>query len=107
MIGKTLTENMPSTEDVLHALGLQVWFRYEKYREEFAAEDVVIAIDETPVGVFVELEGGEAHITRLAEALGRGRAEYVTDSYRELFVAAREARRISGEHMIFPAVPAT
>ena len=35
---------------ILHELGLHVWFRYEKYREEFAAEDVVIAIDETPVG---------------------------------------------------------
>jgi adenylate cyclase class 2 len=104
---ETVVGDGPALLAILHALGLHVWFRYEKYREEFAAEDVVIAIDETPVGVFVELEGGEAHIARLAEALGRGRAEYITDSYRELFVAAREARRISGEHMTFPAVPAT
>ena len=31
---------------ILHELGLRVWFRYEKYREEFAAEDVIIAVDE-------------------------------------------------------------
>ena len=43
---------------VLEELGLHVWFRYEKYREEYAAEDVTIAIDETPVGTFVEIEGG-------------------------------------------------
>ena len=49
---------------ILNELGLHVWFRYEKYREEFAAEDVVIAIDETPVGTFVEIEGGEEHIHR-------------------------------------------
>jgi adenylate cyclase class 2 len=38
---------------VLCELGLHIWFRYEKYREEFAYEDVIVAIDETPVGVFV------------------------------------------------------
>ena len=33
---------------VFEQLGLHVSFRYEKYREEFAAEDVTIALDETP-----------------------------------------------------------
>src|SRR5215218_3538047 len=69
---------------VLEELGLHVWFRYEKYREEFAAEDVTIAIDETPVGTFVEIEGGEEHIHRTAAALGRSARDYITDSYRTL-----------------------
>ena len=71
---------------VLEELGLHVWFRYEKYREEYAAEDVTIAIDETPVGTFVEIEGGDRGITEMAEALGRRPGDYLLDSYRALFV---------------------
>src|SRR5690606_6615811 len=71
---------------ILGELGLRVWFRYEKYREEFAVGDVVIAIDETPIGVFVEIEGSEAHIDQTAAALGRTRADYITASYRALFL---------------------
>ena len=55
---------------VFEELGLHVWFRYEKYREEYAAEDATIAIDETPVGTFVEIEGGEDAILKMTEAIG-------------------------------------
>jgi adenylate cyclase class 2 len=70
---------------VLEELGFHIWFRYQKYREEFAFDEVVIAIDETPVGTFVELEGGDRGIVEVAEALGRGPADYLLDSYRSLF----------------------
>ena len=53
----------------LEALGYNVWFRYQKYREEFALNDVVIAIDETPMGVFVEIEGGEPGIVDVTRGL--------------------------------------
>ena len=49
---------------ILEELGFQVWFRYEKYREEFTLEDVIVAVDETPMGTFVEIEGSERGITR-------------------------------------------
>ena len=86
---------------VLEEIGLHVWFRYEKYREEFAHEDVIVAIDETPVGVFVEIEGGEQGIASMAGALGRTPADYILDSYRGLFLQNREACGLTGADMVF------
>ena len=71
---------------ILEELGFQIWFRYQKYREELALEDVIVAIDETPVGTFVEIEGGERSIAVFAGALGRTPGDYLVESYRSLFV---------------------
>jgi adenylate cyclase class 2 len=87
---------------VLEELGLHVWFRYEKYREEYAAEDVTIALDETPVGTYVEIEGGERGIEAMARALGRSASDFILDSYRGLFIQYRETHDTSGTHMVFP-----
>jgi adenylate cyclase class 2 len=89
---------------ILHELGLRVWFRYEKYREEFSAEDVIIAIDETPVGTFVEVEGGEEHIHRTAAALGKSPDDYLTDSYRTLFVHHCREHGLDASDMIFASI---
>jgi adenylate cyclase class 2 len=70
---------------IFEELGFEVWFRYEKYREEFTLEDVIVAVDETPIGVFVEIEGSERGIAAMAEAIGRRQDDYVLDSYRGLF----------------------
>ena len=90
---------------ILESLGMHIWFRYEKYREEFEADDVVMTVDETPVGVFVELEGGEAAIHATARALGRTPADYHTDSYRLLFLQHRDAHGLTGHDMVFAGLP--
>lgn len=87
---------------VFEEMGLHVWFRYQKYREEYSADDVVIALDETPVGTFVELEGGEDAIVATAQALGRTPSDFIVDSYRSLFVAHRSAAGLTGGDMVFP-----
>jgi adenylate cyclase, class 2 len=88
---------------VFGALGMHVWFRYEKYREEFAHEDVIVAIDETPVGIFVEIEGSEQGIAGMTVALGRTAADYIVDSYRSLFLQRREELGLTGPNMVFDA----
>ena len=86
---------------VFEELGFHVWFRYEKYREEFCHEEVIVAIDETPVGVFVELEGSEPGITTMATLLGRRPEDYILDSYRGLYLKHRDAAGLKGPDMVF------
>jgi adenylate cyclase class 2 len=86
---------------VLEELGFHIWFRYQKYREEFAHEDVTVALDETPVGTFVEIEGSEHGIHEMAAALARQPADYVLDSYRGLFVKHCERLGLPVTDMLF------
>lgn len=98
---ETVIGDGEAAQRVLEELGLRVWFRYEKYREEYAAADVTVAIDETPVGTFVEIEGSEQGIHAMARALGRGEADFIRDSYRTLFAQYREAHGVASAHMVF------
>lgn len=74
---------------VFAELGFTPRFRYQKYRTELALADLTVAIDETPIGVFVELEGAEASIADAARRMGRTTDDYVLASYRRLFLDAR------------------
>jgi adenylate cyclase, class 2 len=89
--------------DIFGRLGFHVWFRYQKYREEFAVDDVIVAVDETPVGVFVEIEGGDRGIHGVAGALGRGPGDYMLDSYRRIYVTECASRGVRPSHMLFDA----
>jgi adenylate cyclase, class 2 len=86
---------------VFEELGLQVWFRYQKYREEYSHQDVIVAIDETPVGVFVELEGTEQGIVEMTAALGRTPSDYILQSYYSLFTQQRARLGMACTDMLF------
>ena len=88
---------------VLHELGLQAWFRYQKFREEYEAPGVVIALDETPVGIYMEIEGSEEGILTVTDALGRSPADFILDSYRGLFLAFAQAHNLDARDMLFEA----
>lgn len=98
---ETVVGDGPALLQMFEELGFRVWFRYQKYREEFALDDVIVAVDETPLGTFIELEGGEGGIAGMAEALGRGPADYLLDSYRGLFEQDCEQRGVPLSDMLF------
>jgi adenylate cyclase class 2 len=86
---------------IFEELGFVPRFRYQKYREEYRLDGVIIAIDDTPIGVFVELEGEEVAIGAAAARLGRGPSDYVLASYRTLFVEHRQASGLPDGDMVF------
>ena len=86
---------------LLEAVGFTVTWRYQKYREEFERDGTIIAIDETPCGVFVELEGEEADVTALAAALGRTVDDYIAWSYRNLWEQQCQSLGVPVGDMVF------
>ncbi len=79
-----------SAVEILRALGFEVIFRYEKYRAEYADPDGkgLATVDETPIGVFMELEGEPEWIDRTARRLGFDESDYITETYAELYLGA-------------------
>ena len=93
---------------IFEGLGMSGWFRYEKFRTTFRlpaskawARGLLIELDETPIGTFVELEGPASAIDWAARELGYSKRDYVLKNYLTLYV--EECRR-KGEqpvHMLF------
>ena len=88
---------------VLERLGYQPGFRYEKYRTKFSAPDEagLITVDETPIGVFLELEGAKDWIDRAGGLLGFPPAAFVTASYPSLYREHRARNPGAGPDMVF------
>jgi adenylate cyclase class 2 len=79
---------------ILGGLGFRQWFRYEKFRTTYrlpGIKNLKLEVDETPIGVFLELEGPRREIDCAAERLGFSREEYINKSYGELFMERRGA----------------
>jgi adenylate cyclase class 2 len=92
-------------ELVLDRLGFKPRFRYEKYRTKFAAspsEPGIVTIDETPIGVFLELEGPADWIDQTANRLGFSNAEYCTASYVALYKEYLRSHEDAPINMLFP-----
>ncbi len=89
----------------LAELGLQPVFRYEKRRTPWRFGDParpLVVIDETPIGLFAEIEGSESEIRGLASELGVEESEFLPESYAALYFAARGEDPSLPADMVFP-----
>jgi adenylate cyclase, class 2 len=86
---------------ILNRIGMQVHFRYQKYRQEFTLDGVHVAVDETPIGFFVELEGSKETIRNLAQRLGFEESQFISLSYYALYVEHCRNKGIVPRFMVF------
>jgi len=94
---------------IFEGLGMRGWFRYEKYRTTYKlpatkswARDLLIEVDETPIGTFVELEGPPAAIDRAATELGYSKRDYILTNYLALYAEDCRRKGQQPQNMLFP-----
>ncbi len=88
----------------LRSLGLRPGFRYDKIRSTFRLRrlpSLAIELDETPAGIFLELEGLPHDIDRAARALGYSSRDYYRGTYWDVYVADCRRRGITPRNMVF------
>ena len=88
-------------EQIFKAVGLKPGFVYEKYRAEWTDGRGNVVLDETPIGNLAEIEGKPAWIDSTAEALGIGKAQYITKNYMDLFREWKEQTGSEAANMTF------
>jgi len=85
---ETAVDEADAVHAILRNLGYRPTFRYQKYRETWTYREQEIEIDETPIGVFIEIEGDAAGIHAVAAELGFSPSDYIAESYVGLFFAS-------------------
>lgn len=89
--------------DILQRLGYRPVWRYEKYRTEYRQERGagMATLDETPIGVFLELEGSSRWIDRTARGMGFTHDRYILASYARLYLDSVKKRGGKSGDMVF------
>jgi len=89
--------------EIILRLGFRPVFRYQKYRTEYKQplRAGVATLDETPIGVYLELEGQPAWIDRTARHLGYAEQDYIVASYGRLYLDWCARRKIKPKDMVW------
>ena len=93
--------NPVALREILQAIGLRTIYRYEKFRTVFKLGRTLITLDETPIGVYAELEGAPNSIRRIAASLGFEPKEFITATYFDLHKKYLRENRLAMRHMRF------
>jgi adenylate cyclase class 2 len=99
---ETRVDDGDAVEGILDALGAEECFRYEKYRACYRLQGALLTLDETPIGVFLEIEATPELIAELASELGLTMADAISLSYPRLYERYRLEIPDAPRFMVFP-----
>ena len=102
---ETEVEDGPALGKIFEALGFHPVFVYEKWRTEWADQQGHCVIDETPLGIYAELEGPGEWIDATAEKLGISQSEFITLSYGRIFELWRDQTGSKASNFTFEEIP--
>jgi adenylate cyclase class 2 len=98
---ETEVADSAEVEGILAGLGLERRFRYEKRREEWRHDGCTIALDETPIGRFIEVEGEPPAIRRIVNLLALDFTAALPYSYARLYGERRREDPSLPPDMVF------
>ncbi len=102
---ESAVEDAAALAEIFAQLGYKPVFRYEKFRTEWEAGAGHIFLDETPIGVYAELEGPPAWIESTREQLGVRQDQCTTESYGMLFLGWKARMHSPAENLTFDEIP--
>jgi adenylate cyclase class 2 len=103
---ESVVEDGDALAEIFSQLGYGPVFRYEKYRTEWDAGPGHMVLDETPIGVWAELEGPPEWIDATLVQLGVAAELQSTESYGKLFLRWKDETGSPAENLTFDEVGA-
>jgi len=97
-------EDPAALAEIFAQMGYKPVFRYEKYRTEWEAGAGHIFLDETPIGIYAELEGPPAWIESMREQLGISPEQCTTESYGMMFLDWKGRMHSPAENLTFDEI---
>lgn len=101
---ETALEDGEAMARIFVALGFHPSFVYEKWRTEWRDGDGVCEVDETPIGLYAELEGPPDWIDATLARLGVSPDRVTTLSYGRLFEAWQRETGGTAQNMAFAEI---
>jgi adenylate cyclase, class 2 len=103
---ESVVEDCDALAEIFIQLGYRPVFRYEKFRTEWAMDEGHLVLDETPIGVWAELEGQPAWIDAMLEKLCIAPELRTIQSYGSLFLRWKEETGSAVENLTFDEIAA-